>query len=169
MIYIIKTFLGTFILISILFNSNLAFADEATSSPKTLYETFWPLTAGKTIDDPLYFLKEWKENLRGMLVFGNPQKAEYAVFLGTKRVLEADKLIKEGKKDFADKTLGKASKQFDIAKNYINNAKKSNKPLGSSEVTIKPRLENLLNLIPTIQSNAADEVLQKIKDLQMNL
>lgn len=166
---ILRIFLGIFFTLAILFSTNLVLAKEATSSPKTTFEAFWPLTAGRTIDDKLYFLKTWKENLRGMLIFGNPQKAEYAVYLGTKRVLEADKLLKENKKDFADQTLRKAMEQFDLARNYINGAKVNKLPLGPNVLTIKPRLENLSNLIPTMPTDMSAEILQKIKNLLVNL
>ena len=121
------------------------------------------------IGDPLYPLKIFKENLRSLIIFGSLQKAEYAVFIGTKRVLEADKLISDGNKDLADKTLEKASEQFDIAQKKINDAKLNKRPLGSAEFTIKPRLENLIALMLTMQTNMVEEVLQKIKNLQMSL
>src|SRR3989338_9481511 len=108
MVFSIKTLLVAFFIF--LFSVNVVFAQ--TPSPKTTFEAFWPLTAGKTIDDPLYFLKVWKENFRGMFIFGNPKKAEYAVYLGTKRVLEAEKLLKNGKKELAHQTLVKATQQF---------------------------------------------------------
>ena len=150
-----------------LFSSNVVFGQqEATSSQKTTFEAFWPLTAGRTMGDPLYSLKIFKENLRGFLVFGSPQKADYAVFIGTKRVLEADKLISDGNKDLADKTLEKAAEQFDIAARNINDAKPNKRSLGNVEYTIKPRLENLIILMSNIQTNKAGTVLQKIKDLK---
>ena len=168
MALLVKTIVVLFTFFFI-FSPNVAFSEEASSSPKSTFEAFWPLTAGRTADDPLYYLKVWKENLRGVLIFGNPQKAEYAVLMGTKRVLEADKLLQGGKKDLADKTLGKASEQFDIAKKNLNDAKVNKRPLGSSVNTIKPRLENSVILMQTMQSNTVGGVLQKIKELQMTL
>jgi len=165
MVFPIKILLVAFFIF--LFSVNVVFAQ--TPSPKTTFEAFWPLTAGKTIDDPLYFLKVWKENFRGMFIFGNPKKAEYAVYLGTKRVLEADKLLEDGKKDLADQTLSKAIEQFDIAEKNISGAKIKKLPLESSVQTIKPRLENLVNFVPTIQLNETEKLLEKLKKLNLEI
>ena len=169
MVFSIKTFLVTFLVF--LFSAHLVFAQNpsVTSSPKTTFEAFWPMTAGKTVDDSLYFLKIWKETLRGIIVFGNPQKAEYAVYLGTKRILEADKLFNDGKKELADKTLDKALEQFNIAEKNISVVKTSNRTLGPNIATMKPRLDNLLILLPSIPSDKMGELLQKVKNLQMNI
>ena len=140
---------------------------QATSSGNaSLFESFWPLSAGKTIDDSLYFLKIWKENLRGVLIFGVPQKAEYAIFLGTKRVLEAEKLIQTGKKDLAEQTLKKAFEQFDLAEKNIDESKDKKQPLGNSLSTIKPRITNLVNFLPVINSQTSEKVLQKVRSIQ---
>ncbi len=164
----LKLLLGAILGLTLLLSPTFALAqNEATSGPKSTFEIFWPLTAGKTMDDPLYFLKTWKENLNGILIFGNPQKAEYAVLLATKRVLEADKLLQSGKKDLADQSLIRASEQFTIAQKNINDAKKSNSSLVSVSFTIKPRLDHLTTFLPMIQSAKTEEVLQKIKNLQM--
>lgn len=133
------------------------------------YEIFWPLTAGKTIDDPLYFLKTFKENVRGWLIFGSAQKADYAVFLGTKRVLEAAKLIAEDKKELANQTFDKALEQFEIAQKNVEEASSKDALLANSVATMKPRLTNLINFLPTLKSDKANEVLQKVSDLNNKL
>lgn len=169
--YFVKSLLGLILSLVLLLFPILSFAqqNEATIEAKTTFELFWPLTAGRTADDPLYFLKTLKENLRGMLIFGLPQKAEYAVLLGTKRVLEADQLIKSGNKDVADKTLRKASEQFDIAEKNIDEAKSKKQSLSSSLVTIKPRIDNLIDFIPGLDSGLKEEVLLKIKAIRSKL
>jgi len=84
------------------------------------FELFWPISAGKTIDDSFYWLKNIKEDLRGLLIFGKLQKADYATFLTIKRIVESEKLINENKTDLADKTLQKANKQLEIAEISID-------------------------------------------------
>lgn len=147
----------------------LAHQNEATTEAKTTFEIFWPLTAGRTIDDKLYFLKTLKENLRGALIFGSAQKAEYAVLLGTKRVLEADKLIKDGKKDFADKTLKKALEELNIAQKNIDSAKAKRESFGSNLATMQTRLDSLGNFIPSLDSNLKGDLISKVKALQNSL
>lgn len=132
-------------------------------------ELFWPLAAGKTMDDSLYFLKTFKENVRGWLIFGNAQKADYAIFLGTKRVLEAEKLLKEEKKDAADKTFDKALEQFEIARKNVEEASSKKILLSNSVAAMKPRLGNLIDFLPTLMSDKANEVFKKARDLNSKL
>ena len=145
--------------------------DSSPSATNTVssFELFWPLSAGKTIDDPVYFLKTFKENLRGMLIFSEANKADYAVYLGTKRILEAEKLLKENKKDFADKTLDKALEQFEIAQKNIEEASIKKMDNRDSANIIKSRLNNLTNFLSTLNSVKANEVLEKVKELNIKL
>jgi len=110
------------------------------------FELFWPLAAGKTEDEPLYFLKQLKEKFRGLLIFGTPQKLDYNVLLATKRVLEAEKLIKEGKTDVAKRTLGRAEAQLDKVEKNINDAKSSNQSLAEVSQVASSRLSNIQKL-----------------------
>src|SRR5258708_2526369 len=79
------------------------------------FDMFWPLVAGKTIESKVYSLKLLKEKIRGMLIFGKAQKADYEIFLGIKRMLEVESLIKAGKSDLANQTLDKALAKFQSA------------------------------------------------------
>lgn len=134
------------------------------------FELFWPLVAGRTMDDGfIYSLKILKETVRGWLVFGNSQKADYAVFLGTKRVLEAEKLLKEEEKDVADKTFDEALEQFKEAQENVVEASAKKSLSTNSVATMKPRLNNLMDFLPTLMSDKAKEVLQKVSDLNTKI
>lgn len=91
-------------------SSNLVLAqnETKTENPVNSFEIFWPLVAGRTKGDKFYTLKTFKEKVRGLLIFGKPQKADYSLFLVTKRLLEVEKLSKEGKKDYSLQTLDNA-------------------------------------------------------------
>ena len=170
-----------FLLLGILLTPGVASAQNVKTSPSPSLsdvvtptefnsnEVFWPLAAGKTIDEPLYFLKSFKENLRGMLIFGNSQKADYAVFLGIKRVLEAEKLLKEEKADFANKTFDLALAQFEAAQKNIEEASSKNMLSKGSVDTMKNRLNNLTDFLPTLSSDKANEVLQKVNELNSKI
>jgi hypothetical protein len=98
-----KLLAATLIFISF-FSPSVAFAQSPSPSlepigPVSSFELFWPISAGKVAGEPLYFLKTLKENVRGMLIFSTYKKAEYAITLGEKRVVEAEKLFLE-KKDY---------------------------------------------------------------------
>jgi len=102
--------------------------DSSKSMEVNSFELFWPVVAGKTKGDSLYGLKLFKEKLRGFLIFGEPQKANYNAFLATKRLVEAEKLIKGGKDNFSDVTLDKmmgslvkVEENVDIANNKGGN------------------------------------------------
>lgn len=166
----VTTLISLLILFGTIFTSSVSFAEgNSTTSGTPSFELFWPLTAGKTIDDPLYFLKSFKEKLRGMLIFGTAQKAEYAILLGTKRVLEAEKLIHDGKKDVADKTLSLALDQFNLAEKDLDELKANKEPLGQSATTVRPRLDNLVNFLPNLAIDKSKEVLDKVKSLKLKI
>lgn len=80
-------------------------------------EYFWPLAPGKTLEDHIYILKTLTEKVRGLLIFGKPEKVDYLLFLTTKRVLEAEKLINERKSSLADQT-------FDMGLNNLEEVRK---------------------------------------------
>ena len=107
------------------------------------FEVFWPLVAGKTKGESLYFLKRTKEDLRGALIFGAPQKADYNIFLATKRILEAEKLIKESKKELALSTIDEATKNLEKANSNVESAKSSKTSLGNIAPTALSRLNNI--------------------------
>lgn len=128
------------------------------------FELFWPIVAGKTQGDSLYSLKTFKEKVRGWFIFGKPQKAEYAVFLATKRVIEAEKLINEGKKDLTNETLDRAIFQFEVAEENINAVQGS---LGSAVNEINNKLDNLETFMPWLisQNEEYKDELQPILEI----
>src|SRR6185369_12550673 len=107
------------------------------------FDMFWPLVAGKTIESKLYYLKLLKEKIRGMLIFGKAQKADYEVFLGIKRMLEAEVLMKAGKNDLANQTLDKALAKFQAAATDIDSAKSSGEIPQDTKDEINTRVGNL--------------------------
>lgn len=108
------------------------------------FELFWPISPGKTVGDPLFFLKTIKENLRGLVIFGMPQKANYAVLLATKRIVEAEKLMLDGKNDFASKSLDLAETKLNTASYNLDRYFSSEAALPSDvSLEMKNRLNNL--------------------------
>jgi hypothetical protein len=120
---------------------NIASAQETNVDS---YELFWPLVAGKTLGEPLYFLKTFKENIREIIIVGNAQKADYNVLLATKRILEAEKLINQGKINEAKKSLETAKIRIDKAEKGIVISKSS----GELDV-VSQNLNNQLTNIAT--------------------
>lgn len=170
-----RNFLYKFFLISLTITLIITFLvvvplsyAQNTASPSAVssFELFWPLTAGKTIDDSTYFLKSLKENIRGFLIFGVSEKANYAVLLATKRVLEAEKLQKENKKEKAEQTLKLALEQLERVEKNINVAKTDKKSLGTTLKVMQDRIANLENFLPQLDLGEAKKVLEKVKFLK---
>lgn len=137
-------------------------AEKEETSEISSFELFWPMVAGKTIDDPLYILKSLKEKVRGFLIFGKPQKAEYYLFLVTKRVLEAEALINNGNKNLALRTLDMA---ISYAKKASNNLVKGQFS-DLNVVETKNKLENLNKFLQWYQARNEGEVKDKMVRLQ---
>ena len=137
------------------------------------FELFWPISPGKTVGDSLFFLKTIKENLRGLVIFGMLQKANYAVLLTTKRIIEAEKLILDGKNDFASKSLDLAETKLNTASYNLGKYFSSEAALSSDvSLEMKNRLNNLeifLLWLPTkhqAYKEKLDNLLDIIKSLQ---
>ncbi|MBI2268206.1 MAG: hypothetical protein HYU80_02020 [Candidatus Blackburnbacteria bacterium] len=127
-----------------------------TVVPVNSFELFWPLVAGKTEGDSFYSLKLIKEQVQGWFIFDGSKKADYQVFLGTKRVLESEKLIKESKAKNAEKTLERASSNFSRAYDFAKTAgDKGNFDAGKVR---KDRLFNVKTLIDSLKVFAPSDL-----------
>lgn len=163
-----RLFVITILFLSLLsFWVNSAIAKEVTtnepsSTPSAAnvnsYELFWPLTAGKTESDSLYSLKLFKEQVIGWFIFNDTARADYAVLLGTKRVLEAEKLLKVGKTDLALKALERAGSQFSSAYSRIKEADSKGK-LAAEEIR-RDRLIYVKRLIDYLRTVSPQETYQ---------
>jgi hypothetical protein len=107
------------------------------------FELFWPVVAGRTQGDALYPLKRVKEKFRGWLIFGAPQRADYHAFLATKRVVEADSLMSDGKDSAAEKTLNSAVNELKVVEKNISQAKKNGDSLGTAGSNTSKQLNNI--------------------------
>lgn len=161
----VKSFLVMVLTIVVLFTASNTFAQNF--SPSTEFNpnaVFWPLSAGKTVDDSLYFLKQWKETLRGLIIFGQIQKADYQLTLTTKRLLEADKLMQEKKTDAALKTLDLARLQIDSILTNVEKVKK-NEIKTETKLSMIDRLNKLREYEKKLQGSTDDQTKQKLDGL----
>lgn len=133
-----------------------------SATPVDTFTLFWPIVAGKTKDDSMYFLKRAKEEVRGFFIFGKPQKAEYKVFLATKRLLEADSLITAGKTESASQTLDDVIKNLEEAANLMKDAKSDPARAGVIAETNK-KLNNMNTLLEFLV-NKGSEPQTKLKE-----
>ena len=172
-------FLSITFLFSLVFSSRVSAQDGDTSGEEVVtqissFELFWPISAGKTLGDSTYFLKSFKENVRGWLIFGKAQKAEYSLQLATKRIVEAEKLIDLDKNDLATKSLDRGIKQL---ANMTKNLGLAAEGDMSQEVVdqTNDRLDNLEIFLPWLSEKNPDikeklqEVNSKIQKINQNI
>ena len=175
-----KIIIGIFLslLLTGVFSTSAFAVSTSTPTPTPLnissFELFWPVVAGKTMGDPLYTLKTLKEKVRGFLIFGKPQKVDYHVFLATKRVIEAEKLISESKRELAVKTLDKAVVLLKSAETKVSGTLEESIS-SDTKNNINKQLENLEIFIPRLISQDGNlvsklqEVLNVVKTLNSKI
>lgn len=126
-------------------------APTATPVPQVdSFALFWPMSAGKTMQSKIYFLKTLKEKIRGFFIFGSAQKADYDIFLGIKRMLEAEALMKANVPDLANKTLDSAAAEFDSANSALTNAKNAGSVDQTTKDEINTRVANLKKFVNSL-------------------
>lgn len=135
-------------------------------TPVSSFELFWPMVAGKTMQSKLYFLKTLKEKIRGVFIFGSAQKADYDIFIGIKRMLESEVLVKAQLTDLANKTLDSAASDFDKANSALTNAKNSSDIDQDTKNEINIRVSNLKKFVTALQKEnpSYKDKLQSIMD-----
>ncbi len=144
---------------------------SATAAPSPIptevnsYDMFWPITAGRTMGDSLYFLKSLKENLREFLVFSSYKKADYNITLSAKRVVEAENLFIE-KKDVnnAKKSLEAAQSKRDKALEFIKKAESEGRYIVDLKTTLKNSLEKQRALLHYLITKVDEESKKFIED-----
>ena len=140
------------------------------------YVLFWPLVAGKTPDDPLYALKKIKEKIQGILIFDDAKKAEYEIVLATKRLLEAEKLLKNGKQNLAASALENVKESLNEALEQVSDTSKDSKSVSKVKEELKNKLSNISLFIPQLKTGTEEkislvlnEIDKQVKTLQEKL
>lgn len=179
--YAIKIIVIIFVVVIILnFTGSIRAEVQSTATSganisEQSFEIFWPLSPGITSDQPLYLLKTFKETIRGILIFGEPEKANYKALLANKRFLEAIKLMQENKIELANKTLTASIYELDMVEKSLISAKKKKEPLGRSGKDILNKLNNLETigniLIETNDGlkNQLQNLLRRVENLKLLL
>lgn len=70
---------------------------------------------GMTPDNPLYFLKSWKEQIQLFLIFNAEQRVRQYFHLASVRLAEYQKMAEQGKTEVAERTLAKYEAQLQRA------------------------------------------------------
>src|SRR3989344_4103402 len=103
----------------ILLSFLLVFTVVTTVSAQT--DTALP-NPGILPDSPIYFLKPLSEKVRGLFVFGEDNKALYALTLADKRLSETKALSDKGKDELASDTAEQAGLENENAQEHLAKA-----------------------------------------------
>ncbi|HWA52019.1 MAG TPA: DUF5667 domain-containing protein [Patescibacteria group bacterium] len=139
---------------------------KPTATPVDSFALFWPMSAGKTMQSKVYFLKILKEDARGFFIFGSAQKADYDIFLTIKRMLEAEALMGGNVSDLANKTLDAAGSDLDKVNSSLTDAKNSGDIDQNTKNEINIRTTNLKAFTSSLMNQypAYNDKLQSIQD-----
>lgn len=149
---------------------------QVSALPETVdvYALFWPIVPGKTVKDPMFWVKQLKESLGGFLSFGDINKAKYEITLSEKRMVEANKLFLEDE-DFsnAQKTLDMNTANRKKAMGYLKKAHEANRNTGDLRVKMVTSLQNqelvLNNLLSKLPDNQKGKIEKILGDLSLQI
>lgn len=126
--------------------------------------------AGLTPDNPLYFLKTWKEQIQLFFTFNAENKVKQYLHLAGVRLAEYQKMIEKGKTEIAEKTLNKYQEQFNRASDKIQELKNENKEIKDlvqyAEDTIAGHLGVLQENIEKVPEEAKEGIENAIENSQ---
>ena len=146
---------------------NIVMAQTPTPTVQEVnsYELFWPVVAGRVMGEPMYSLKAFKENIRGLLMSGSRKKFSYNVQLAEKRAVEAEKLY------LVDKKYPEAEKTLQILQNKISQANKNYQIAESDggsvadlKSTFKLSLEKQQKLLTYLSAKIPQDNVTKVKE-----
>lgn len=141
-------------------------------SSQSSYVLFYPVVAGKTEGETLYFVKLLRDRIAEMLTFGNEKKTGVELRIATKRLLEAEKLSKTGKADLFRNTLSKFNTKLASAYDRIMKTKDSDtfpELIDEMEQNIQKYqiiLNQLVNNTPDSGKKSVEETIQRVNDIQ---
>ena len=90
---------------------------------------------GMLPDNPLYFLKSWKEGIGTFFTFGDLKKAERFLNLSEKRLAEAEVLTDKGKSEMVERAVEHYQERLNLALTKVEEVKA--KGLDADEVLAK--------------------------------
>lgn len=167
-LFFTSLFLGLFFVFLFITRAN---ATQPTNQESS-YVLFYPVVAGKTEDESLYFLKLARDRLMELLTFGDEKKSEINLKMATKRFLEAEKLLKAGKPNLArnalDKFMAQLTKSYEHAlkaqqsESFADLLDQIDRKIPKYQIV----LSQLLTTTPESQKNFIQTTIQKVSEIQ---
>ena len=158
---VLSSLLGLTILLGSLITpvSSYVSAQEEVKTEEeiTSFEMFWPISAGKTSGDSLYFLKSLKESAREKLIFSEYRKADFNITLAEKRAIELEKLLSNKDIVNANKTLEMSKTKRAKVQSYLKALEGKGTNTKDLRVTFKNSLEKQKKLFTYNLSKSTDD------------
>ena len=119
---------------------------------------------------PLYFLKNWSENIRTVFTFSDEAKAERMLFLSEKRLAEANELSELGEVELAQETLSRYEGHLNAALERAQEAREKGQDMDEvlgrvSEATSKHQgvLADVYERVPEQAQEAIQRAMEQSK------
>lgn len=120
--------------------------------------------AGLTPDNPLYFLKAWKEKIQLFFTFGEENKTKQYLHLASVRLAEYQKMIKKGKADIADKTIKKYEDQLNRALDKAKKLKEKGKEIKNLSRNLEETTSKHLEVLQQNLEKAPEQAQKGLKN-----
>lgn len=152
-------------------STDSAIVVEEASPEIDSFELFWPVVAGRTRGDKLYFLKKLKEKIRGVLIFGKVKRADYETLIATKRVVEAEKLLSNGDLENATESLKEAREALEEVRENWEEVDDKGSIVKVQKDEINNKLNNLKMFLPYLADKyqglrtEIDKTLEKVNQV----
>lgn len=174
----IKTIFLAFLFLTLLVSPLYAVtAKPPSANPepvKDSYTLFYPVVAGKVEGESLYFLKRVRDKITEILAFSDERKSTVTLALATKKLLEAEKLLKEEKYEYANKAFNLFSDYLDSSYQHAVKAQEGDfvvdlfGEISNQTDKYLILLNQLKNKMPEEQKNRLLEILKKTEEIQQD-
>lgn len=136
------------------------------------FDLFWPVVAGRVKGDTLYSLKRLKENVRGMLIFDDFERADYYGFLATKRLVEGEALVEKGDVENGKAMFGEVVRNLERARERVRAAKQKGKGPGGPGANVVKQVTNIETFSlwyrnqEKVEAKYFDEIIQRVGEVR---
>lgn len=164
-----------FVFASTFFFSSEVLGQSPNPQPETIdiNAVFWPIVPGKTVADPMFWAKQFKESFDGFFKSGEVNKSKYQIDLSEKRLVEANKLVQDKDYGNALKSLNLNKARRDQAVELKRKAQEKNKDVNELTPKLVKSLENQLKAYSFLQTqfpaNLQDQIKPMISDLSLQI
>ena len=167
----IKSFLITIIAVFMLGTGVISFAEDSVETSADTVISAEDLEVSEPTllpNNPFYFLKEWKRGIQSFFTFGGLKKAELKQQFANEKLMELEKLVKEGK--VSSDVLERATEKYEKSMEKIESAVNKIEDTADENEEINKFLEKFSNqqmlhqkVLQKLEGQVPEEVFEKIE------